>query len=174
MLLFVTALFANPASASAQDEPAVRAVTATAISFGSEVVGLSGGFVLGTIAAIATSPEGMGGVAVMGAGGALGLVGGTMSSGAIAGVATRRSPLAMTGVTAGVSLLGMGTMVAVGADGGNDALFVGLGTLVAVPVAAGVAAAVLPEHQGRRARTSVSVSPTFGRQGGGLRIAGNF
>lgn len=169
-MLLVTALFMS--SASAGDTPAGRALTAGAVAVGSEAAGAVGGLVLGFGAASLAQADGMTGAFVTVGFGGLGLVGGTMSSGAFAGVATRRNPLAMTGVTAGVSVLGMVATGFAGAHDGSAVLPVALGTLVAVPVAAGLAAAALPEHHGRG--TSVSLVPTFGKSGGGVRLAGTF
>lgn len=178
MLLFVSALWTGLAQAA--DDPAERGLIAGVVALGTEVGGTLGGAAIGTGVSIVylSSPAAQNAnnpyAAVIPAalGVTLGLAAGTMGSGAVAGLATGRSPLAMTGVTTAVSLGGLALTIGVAGSGGDGAAVVGVGTLLAVPVAAGIAAAVMPEHHARR--TSVSLTPTFGKHGGGVRLAGDF
>jgi hypothetical protein len=155
-----------------------RAVAVTAVTAGAEAASTVTGAFFGIVASpvIGDQSSGVGYQVASGfvRGGTTGIAVGTLGGGFLAAHATDTPPLLVGGVSAGVGLVGLVTSLHLEQTRSGSATGVALvGTLVAVPVVAGVAAAFAKPRQDGDA-LSLRASPSFSRDGGGVLLSGRF
>ncbi|MEQ1571243.1 MAG: hypothetical protein ABMA64_36790 [Myxococcota bacterium] len=155
-----------------------RALVATAVTAGAEGVSTVAGALLGVVASPVIGDRSGGVGYQVGSsfvrGGTTGIAIGTLGGGFVASHATDTPPLLVGGVSAGVGLAGLAISMELDQTRSGRATGVAIvGTLIAVPVVAGVTAGFAePRHEDDA--LSLRASPAFSRDGGGILVSGRF